>query len=247
MFTKFPISHELVFFSILLCSLFSCSKESSGDKQDALDASIGDYYFEDGTVSSELEDGKKPIGIVFYVNDDGSHGKILSLFEEYQTWGPVKTLTGANNPDDGIINQRTIESLEEWQDKYPSFAWCASLNDGNLEWFMPAKTELKQIFAGMSGFRWVKSGANESEGEINDWADDFRVFNEGEYQDQRDAFNNRIIAAGGTPIDMSDYGYWASTEYDKDIAWYIYFLNGYTHRSGKITGYFNKVRAIAIF
>lgn len=233
---------------LALAALFtSCSKETPAPLPEPDPVRIGDYYFEDGTTGSDLSEGKNAVGIVFYVNDDGKHGKVLSLTETYCIWGPVKTVTGATDPEEGLLNQRTIESLEEWQENYPGFAWCASLTDGNLEWYMPAKVEMRQIFAGMCGLRWVESGADESAGEINDWADDLRLFDQGEYSEERDTFNQRISQVGGTPVDLIDYGNWSSTEFDKDIAWYHYFANGYTHRSGKITGYFNKTRAVAVF
>ena len=96
---------------------------------------VGDLY----------DDGIKK-GVVFEVTADGEHGKIVSLEESKQLWatdGVWKNATGATSETDGAMNMRKIQSVGGWQEKYPAFAWCASLGEG---WYLPAKSELLAIY-----------------------------------------------------------------------------------------------------
>lgn len=53
-----------------------------------------------------------------------------------------KVTTGATDRTDGMKNMRTIMRIDGWREKYPVFAWCASLGDG---WYLPAIDEPKKI------------------------------------------------------------------------------------------------------
>lgn len=79
-------------------------------------------------------------GIVFWVDASGRHGKILSMAEEKFTWDQpgMNRLCGASNLKDGTQNQTKGESLSA-----PSFLYCKSQG---VEWYMPSKEELMQIF-----------------------------------------------------------------------------------------------------
>ena len=97
--------------------------------------SVGDYY---------NVDGKE--GLVFWVDETGQHGKIVSLdqallkwsTEDYdKRWGWI-----AMDCQDGMKNQRSIKRLRDWRDTYPAFAWCAYHGDG---WYLPAIDELKVL------------------------------------------------------------------------------------------------------
>lgn len=94
---------------------------------------VGDFY----------DDGTKQ-GVVFEVSEDGRHGKIVSLEQSEQRWsteaesnGEIET--GANDRRNGMANQRIIEQIDDWRNKYPAFAWCADLGKG---WYLPALKEL---------------------------------------------------------------------------------------------------------
>ncbi len=79
-------------------------------------------------------------GIVFWVDASGTHGKILSMAEEKFTWDQpgMNRVCGATDLNDGSQNQTKGESLSA-----PSFLYCKSQG---VEWYMPAKEELMQIF-----------------------------------------------------------------------------------------------------
>lgn len=99
---------------------------------------VGDYY----------DDGTKR-GVVFEVSDDGRHGKIVSLnksekklqwcsYDEFER----KIETGASDERNGMNNQRKIQQINGWREKYPAFAWCADQGEG---WYLPAIEELEQF------------------------------------------------------------------------------------------------------
>ena len=94
---------------------------------------IGDYY----------DDGVKQ-GVVIEVSADGLHGKILSLQQHYCCWADeleaIRSEIRAYNKRDGAINQAVAMQQENWQKRYPAFAFCASLGEG---WYLPAMEELE--------------------------------------------------------------------------------------------------------
>lgn len=95
---------------------------------------VGDYY----------DDGTKR-GVVFEVSDGGRHGKIVSLEHSEQQWCSYeeferKIETGASDKTNGMNNQRKIQQISGWREKYPAFAYCA---DQGEEWYLPAIEELK--------------------------------------------------------------------------------------------------------
>ena len=97
---------------------------------------VGDYF----------DDGEKQ-GVVFEVSEDGRHGKIVSLRQSEQQWCSETEYhkgikTGATDQANGMTNQRKIEQINNWRNKYPAFAWCADLGEG---WYLPAIEESKKI------------------------------------------------------------------------------------------------------
>lgn len=97
---------------------------------------VGDYY---------NVDGKE--GVVFRVDETGEHGKILSLDQVKLSWCTSDEYNNGNyieadNFDDGMVNQRLIMDIEDWQAKYPAFAWCALHGE---DWYLPAVGELEQM------------------------------------------------------------------------------------------------------
>ena len=95
---------------------------------------VGEYY---------NENGKQ--GVIFEVSEDGKHGKILSMTQNYLRWAEQdspesKRTIKANSTTDGAYNTDRVHSRPGWQKKYPAFKWCAELGEG---WYIPAIEELK--------------------------------------------------------------------------------------------------------
>ena len=94
---------------------------------------VGDYY---------NVNGKQ--GVVFWVDETGKHGKIVSLTESRLQWASDETeqkrLIGADDENDGANNMAVVKQIADWQSKYPAFKWCADLGEG---WYLPAINELE--------------------------------------------------------------------------------------------------------
>ena len=77
---------------------------------------IGDYYYSDGTWSAQLDEGRTPIGVVFYVGDVTAFDPALKNEHPNCTHGLVVSLT-------------EHEQGTAWQSNYESYAstigmWC---------------------------------------------------------------------------------------------------------------------------
>lgn len=84
-------------------------------------------------------------GIVFEVDETGCCGKIMGLkkSDERLSWSSEEQLTGAEDNFDGLPNQRAIERIAGWREKYPAFAWCAAQGEG---WYLPSSGELLTVY-----------------------------------------------------------------------------------------------------
>lgn len=97
---------------------------------------VGDYYD---------VDGKR--GVVFMVDMNGRHGKIIGLEQVLLQWCveeqmPQAVDTAVSHKTDGAANLRAVMELDGWRDNYPAFAWCACRGDG---WYLPSINELKEL------------------------------------------------------------------------------------------------------
>ena len=149
---------------------------------------VGDYY---------NVGGKE--GVVFWVDETGKHGKIVSVDQTMLKWCTDdehnKELTGiATDSSNGLNNLRSIMKIAAWKDKYPAFAWCADHGDG---WYLPAIDELKELLLNDEVHSKVNGTLEQKRGSV--------MYSKGVYK-----------------------GYWSSTEEDKRCAWYVYLNYGYT-------------------
>ena len=148
---------------------------------------VGDYY---------NVDGKE--GVVFWVDETGRHGKIVSLDQAEKQWCTRdeyrKGLTGiASDEYDGMKNLQSIQKISDWQNKYPAFAWCADHGDG---WYLPAIKELELLLLNKEVHDAVNNQIARK--------DKAKLFSKGEYK-----------------------GYWSSTDTEW-CAWYVLLYDGST-------------------
>lgn len=219
---------------------------------------VGDYYPDPNAVYSGgvLQSGDAAQGVVFWLDPDapgydgsgtptGLHGKVVSLDEENTensggqygvTWGPTNTATGADSPTDGQANTAKIKMITVWDDNYPAFKWVAA---HGADWYLPAKEELKALYAGFSGKVYE---------DISGWGDFSSMpgYNDGAASTARTAFNALLTGAAGTALQTGTWPYyWSSTGGSGNDAWYVGFGNGNTSGDGK--GNQSRVRAVLAF
>ena len=171
--------------------------------------------YSDGTVALTLKDYDSPVertwkvgdyydvggkkGVVFWVDETGKHGKIVSLDQAEKQWCTDdeyrKGLTGiASDEYDGMKNLQSIQKISDWRNKYPAFAWCADHGDG---WYLPAIKELELLLL------------NE---EVHDAVNN-QIARKGKA---------KLFSKGEFKI------YWSSTEQREWCAWGVYMYGGGT-------------------
>lgn len=106
---------------------------------------IGEFYSQDGLK-----------GVVCALNEERTHGLIISLEEIYLHWSefrkPNLRLIGANDLRDGEVNMKIVEEYIlknqlTWDD-FPAFKWCRDKGEG---WYLPSVDELLTISNNYNG------------------------------------------------------------------------------------------------
>lgn len=149
---------------------------------------LGQYYEHNGVR-----------GIVCALNDDRTHGLLLSLNEVMVSWSVFRkgslVEVGAVNRTDGRENMAAVARYIEqtngkWED-FPAFKWCRDLGEG---WYLPSVDELLVI------------GNNFNGGS--------RLHND---RKARLLFNENLKTHGGKRINSKGF-YYSSTEMDDRLA-----------------------------
>jgi len=117
-------------------AVYAFEKNSITKSRTSAPYKVGDYY----------NDGVKE-GVVFEVDSDGYHGKIVSMTQSSKglVWGyENKILIKAKHETEGLHNLAKVSRRKDWRKNYPAFAWCVDLGVG---WYLPAIGELQRLFA----------------------------------------------------------------------------------------------------
>jgi len=169
---------------------------------------IGDFF---------NESGKQ--GIVFQVDDNGTHGKILSLYQSNKSlpWCIKEEYdkhinTGATNKTDGLSNFRAITKINNWEENYPAFYWCKKFGEG---WYLPAIQELETFLLDETTYSIINQSLQIHNG-------------------------NKLFDRGDVKF------YWSSTEKSDQRAWYVRMFSGTSFFDYKYYRIYH-VRPIAIF
>lgn len=197
--------------------------ETTTDEEKDIDPNVGDYYYKDGTWSTELKaTTENPvIGVVYELSTHGkSRGSVVSLTEPTGlAWSTENEETGATLYNDGQGNTAKVFAYITANNKgiasYPVFQALQEHRDntGNDGWYILVNYD---IF----------------------FADESAVAN---------AINGKITAAGGVelvaPTAKAD-GYWTSYEHNANDA---FIQNSYRTRGNETKSKPHKVRFVLDF
>jgi len=84
-----------------------------------------------------------PIGIVVSTWNKGINGKVMSIVNLESQWSTENIQTGASDEIDAISNNMKIQSITDWETKYPAFKVCSDYGEG---WYLPSLHEAKVFF-----------------------------------------------------------------------------------------------------
>ena len=130
---------------VLLASvvvLMGCKNDSVPE---IADSQVGYIAYSDGSISSEYDSSKTPVGIVFDVDETGSATKIVALTETNLQWciHDSYLLSEDVSRTDGLLNLTLIKEKDDWASTFPAFEYCANFNSTN--WYLPAIDELNVL------------------------------------------------------------------------------------------------------
>ena len=117
-------------------AVYAFEKNSITKSRTSAPYKVGDYY----------NDGVKE-GVVFEVDSDGYHGKIVSMTNSSNglVWSyEDEILIKAKHETEGLLNLTKVSRRRDWRKNYPAFAWCVDLG---VSWYLPAISELQRLFA----------------------------------------------------------------------------------------------------
>lgn len=205
-----------------------------------LTAKIGDYYYDDGTVSSELLSDKKPVGIVFSL-ETSQRDQIMGL-----NHGQIVSLT-----DISSIKMEWDNDVKDY-DKYPNYVWKNRMDalkdiDGleylNCEetiWLTINSNSQKYMedeIKGTSG--WYVPTAGQWAKILNNIG---KVKVDGMLKFDAETASKNLKRVNINP----QRWYWTITEFDAENAWSIRLANGeFGSRSNKQSKAY--VRPVASF
>lgn len=181
-------------------------------------ASVGAYYYSDGTTSYNLNSTKTATGMVFWVDPTNpARYKVMALQEKFLRWesGFYGAITEAQNFEDGRANSEAIKAYfeankggsikkTEFSAAFPAAEYCYNYNagvDAPGTWYLPALHEMQYLVCAFNGSAPVTWETEDSPLPIDTVA--------------CDAWNARIcavIGASGLRTDVMDSDYYSSTE-----------------------------------
>ena len=161
---------------------------------------VGDYWPND----------TNPEGIVFWVRPGslGTQGKVVALNETYVSqWGPDNDeenvgVTGIRSCTDGATATKNMitkyKSSLTFGDDYPAFFYVYNTVNSNNEsgaWYLPARDEIKMLFAGYSGKIYERI--------VNWTSSNMPDYNSAECIASRLQFNTKLTNKGGDAFGAS--------------------------------------------
>jgi len=205
---------------------------------------VGDVYPFMGT----------PLGIVFEISNDGKNGKVVALKEKAARWGTqgkdesidgIALIRDADNGKEATQNMvKARKNSSNFAGDYAAFHWIyteMNENDDTGIWYMPAKNELRSLYAAISGLTYEDIKTS--------WLDANAMpgFDSQACIAARTAFNEKIKAAGGTAFGVDVGQYWSVTEINTNSAWSVKIDTGILQNSKRKDDSWGRTRPIMEF
>ena len=112
------------------------------------------------------ENGLK--GIVAYIGDGTRY--IMHKFSTTASWSTESVSTGATDMDDGRKNMAIIRKINNFEEIYPAFGLCESLNvSGEKDWYLPAVNELLNIPVSLLGTTYIYNWSSTEQNKIDSY------------------------------------------------------------------------------
>lgn len=185
---------------------------------------VGDYW----------PDNISPEGIVFWVKPGrfGTQGKVVAFGETSASqWGDVTKdeetagVVGIRSLTDGATATKNLvlkyEGSPEFSTDYPAFHYIyneVNGGDANEVWYLPARDELRMLFAGYSGKIFE---------DIVNWESDSNMpgYDSAECIAARQAFNEKLVSKGGSAFGVDEDWYLSSSEISSKTYWSLNILD----------------------
>lgn len=114
---------------------------------------VGYIAYSDGSISSNYDSSKTPVGIVFDVDETGTATKIVALTEAKKSWSTEQVETSTKFYFEDATEQSNMEIIkniggDDWENKYPAFAHCANYGETSSYgggWYLPYCDELEVL------------------------------------------------------------------------------------------------------
>ncbi len=139
-------------------SKYFCVLKGLGGSIPTTEVLPGMIYYSDGTVATDVIEGKKPIGVVAYV--DGVMKAIIALEENSGlAWSDEKINVSCLSESDmnGMANSYCLNSQSG---SYPAAEYCnsykpVSSGKGSSGWYLPGSSELMKIDGNYSDINYT--------------------------------------------------------------------------------------------
>ncbi len=163
---------------------------------------LGSIFYSDMTCSMRLKDGKTPIGVVVYVDENGANAQVMALksIGSYE-WGGYGT-------DSGLTNYTSASAASQ------DYASCENSKK------IRAQGNSSTYPAVWAAYNYTTTGTK-----AGDWCLPAAGIFTSIYNNQS-TINTGFSRAGGTQFTSSTYA-WSSSEYSSNDAWRSYFYSSY--------------------
>lgn len=222
----------LFLLAVLPMCFIACSSDDDNPTNAVASAKVGDIYYSDGTFSSNLASGKKPIGIIVYIGTDAvsenMHGLVMALNDAGKEkwyynneWIPdsempiVDTMEGLIADMDGL-KKTSILKVHKFAAATCIDNYAATAPSETSGWFLPSAG---QWIAVLNGF-----GA----GITKDTP--FKVFTGGSQVLEK--INLALSKVGEEGTDYTEIGHRYGTGQDN-----YYWTSSKSRRTGNPSGY----------